>query len=115
MGSEMCIRDSSNIKLLQKFPRHLVAIRGFTDVHSSEAYNRKLAEQRIGGVKEYLTGQGIAGVRIVGTSHGESLPLAGSQSAIADNINRRVELLLLDSDGRPVTSQQPVVLGPSGG
>ena len=105
----------SNIKLLQKFPRHLVAIRGFTDVHSSEAYNRKLAEQRIGGVKEYLTGQGIAGVRIVGTSHGESLPLAGSQSAIADNINRRVELLLLDSDGRPVTSQQPVVLGPAGG
>jgi len=102
-----------NLKILQKFPRHLVAIRGFTDVHSSQEYNRELAQKRIAGVKRYLTKQGVAGVRVVGTSHGESVPLAGDDSAIADNINRRVELLLLDRNGRPVTSRQPVVMGPA--
>ncbi len=105
----------ANVSMLQKFPRHLVAIRGFTDARSSEEYNRKLAQRRIAGVKKYLTGKGIAARRVVGTSHGESIPLAGDQSAIADNINRRVELLLLDNNGRPVTSRQPVVLGPSEG
>jgi len=105
----------SNVKMLRKFPRHLVAIRGFTDAHSSVAYNRELAQKRIAGVKRYLTKKGIAGRRIVGTSHGESIPLASDQSVIADNINRRVELLLLDSDGRPVSSRQPIVLGPSEG
>lgn len=103
----------SNVGLLKKFPRHLVAIRGFTDMHSSADYNRQLSQKRIAGVKRYLVKQGIAGTRVVGTSHGESIPLAGQQSAIADNINRRVELMLLDSDGRPLVSHQPVVLGPS--
>ena len=105
----------SNVEMLRRFPKHLVAIRGFTDAHSSEAYNRELAQNRIAVVKKYLTKKGICSKRVVGTSHGESIPLAGNHSAIADDINRRVELLLLDSDGRPVVSRQPVVLGPSEG
>ena len=110
-------RDSldTNVTLLKRFPRHLVSIRGFTDAHSSVEYNRELAQKRIADVKRYLTKKGIKGSRIVGTSHGESIPLAANQSAIADNINRRVELLLLDSNGRPVPSRQPLVLGPSEG
>lgn len=103
----------TNIVMLKKFPRHRVAIRGFTDEHSSAAYNRKLAQERIAGVKRYLKKRGIASDRVLATSHGESIPLAGDQSAIADNINRRVELLLLDSNGRPLASRQPLVLGPS--
>ena len=103
----------NNVKVLRKFPGHLVAIRGFTDSHSSAAYNRKLAEKRVAGVKSYLAKNGISSMRVVGTSHGESLPLAEGQTAIADNINRRVELLLLDSNGRPLASRQQVVLGPS--
>lgn len=103
----------SNIILLQEFPRRLVAIRGFTDTHSSDSYNRELAQKRVAVVKQYLSKNGIADRRIVGASHGESIPLAGNQSGIADNINRRVELVLLDKDGRPVASHQPVVAGPS--
>ena len=103
----------NNVKVLRKFPGHLVAVRGFTDSHSSAAYNRKLAEKRVAGVKSYLAENGISSMRVVGTSHGESLPLADGQTAIADNINRRVELLLLDSNGRPLASRQQVVLGPA--
>ncbi len=52
----------ANVSMLQKFPRHLVAIRGFTDARSSEEYNRKLAQRRIAGVKKYLTGKlGLSG------------------------------------------------------
>ena len=55
----------SNVNMLLRFPRHLVAIRGFTDSHSSDSYNRELATKRITGVKQYLTKNGIAARRVV--------------------------------------------------
>lgn len=104
---------NGNLKLLNKFPRFKMSIRGFTDAHSSQDYNQVLSKQRISAVREFLMARGVSQERVIGHSHGESILLAVSDSSIADEINRRVELMLLDEHGRPLPSRQSIVMGPA--
>lgn len=103
----------SNLEFLNKFPRFKVSIRGFTDLHSYDDYNWKLSVERISRVREFYRSHGIASNRIVGRAHGESLSVNDESSPVIDDINRRVEMILLDSVGRPLVRQQPLVLGPA--
>ncbi len=102
-----------NVELLQGFAKYRVSVRGFTDEHSSAAYNARLATRRIDRVRDFLLDNGIAAERVIGRAHGESFALARQGSPIADDINRRVELLLLDEHGRPLSSRRQLILGPT--
>jgi len=104
---------AGNLELLQQFPKFRVSIRGFTDVHSSAQYNIELSKRRISAVREYLMEGGLQKTRVIGRSHGEATPLADTDSPIADEINRRVELMLLDENGRPLPSRQSIIMGPT--
>lgn len=103
----------NNLAFLKKFPRYNVSIRGFTDQHAYDDYNWGLSVSRITNVRDYYRDNGISAERIVGRAHGESLSVNESNSPVIDDINRRVEMILLDTVGRPVVRQQPVVLGPA--
>ena len=102
-----------NLALLRKFPRYNVSIRGFTDRYAVDDYNWGLSIERISNVRSYYLEYGILSERIVGRAHGESLSVNETNSPLVDDINRRVEMILLDRVGRPVVRQQPVVLGPA--
>lgn len=103
----------SNLQFLRQFPRFKVSIRGFTDQHAYDDYNWKLSVERITNVRRFYQNNGISDDRMAGRAHGESMAVNDDSSSVQDDINRRVEMILLDTDGRPVVTQQPVVLGPA--
>lgn len=92
-----------NVSLLLSDADHRVAVRGFTDASASSSYNQSLSRDRLTSVVQYLVKKGVDASRVVGSSHGESVPLARNRSPGGNDINRRVELMLLDRDGRPAT------------
>lgn len=103
----------TNVTFLERFVRYRVSLRGFADQHSNSEYNSVLSVSRINSVKEFLVEAGLPADRILSRAHGESLTVQAETSSVADAINRRVEMILLDSSGRPATSYQAVVLGPA--
>mgnify|MGYP003384754512 CR=1 FL=1 len=96
-------RLTSNIDVLKKHPDYLVSIRGFTDSFNSQAYNLVLSTRRQGAVFDYLVSQGISAKRIIASKAGELLPIKDSEAQQDRILNRRVEMLLLDSNGRPLS------------
>lgn len=92
----------STLTVLNKFPKYLLSMQGFTDSQGSRSYNKKLALKRIQSVSQYLTEKGIAESRLVAQSLGEGLPAFGTENKESRAVNRRVELMLLDNTARPV-------------
>lgn len=96
-------RLTRNIEVLKTHPDYLVSIRGFTDSFNSQAYNLALSTRRQATVFEFLVDQGISAERIIATKAGELLPIKDSEAKQDRILNRRVEMLLLDSTGRPLS------------
>ena len=94
-------RLDTNILVLNRYPTSLVNIQAFTDSLGSLEYNFSLAKRRAMSVVQYLRKQGIHSSRIVVSPLGESLPLIVTNQDQAVATNRRVELMLLDTNGRP--------------
>ena len=61
----------------------------------------RIARQANGAVMVYMGKQGISKERVLLSPLGEELPILGN-SISERSINRRVELMLLDSIGRPL-------------
>ena len=94
-------RLATDVAILKKNQPLKVNIQSFTDFKGSTAYNKRLALRRQATVVNYLTTMGVARQRITVSPLGEELPLLG-QSEQERTINRRVELMLLDKNGRPM-------------
>ncbi len=80
-----------------------VGLQGFADRIGGISYNIRLSGKRVDTVMRFLTERGIAPSRIVAQPLGEGLPQFGSNDAEARATNRRVELVLLDAKGRPIS------------
>lgn len=104
-------RLTKDVAILKKNPDLKVNIQAFTDSKGSNRYNRQLALQRQKSVVAYMAQQGIARERILLSPLGEELPILGESTADR-SINRRVELMLLDNNGRPLALEiQPKKTG----
>ena len=100
-------RLDSDLLVLKKNPKLKLSIQAFTDSKGSLVYNRNLAMQRQNTVQNYLMSKGLEKSRILVSPLGEELPILGN-SEKERVINRRVELMLLDAGGRPLSlSIQP--------
>ena len=88
--------------VLKKHANLKLSVQAFTDHKGSNAYNRKLALRRQHTVVNYMTSRGVARNRIMVSPLGEELPILGT-SVNERAINRRVELMLLDASGRPLS------------
>ena len=94
----LVLKQHANLKL---------SIQAFTDSKGSNRYNRRLALQRQQTVLNYLMSKGLQRDRVLVSPLGEELPILGN-SKTERVINRRVELMLLDATGRPLSlSIQP--------
>ncbi|MDX5481274.1 MAG: OmpA family protein [Hymenobacteraceae bacterium] len=61
---------------LQKYPEHVLLIKGHADYIGSEEYNQALSERRAQAVKDYLVQQGVPNPdRLVTRGYGETQPL----------------------------------------
>ncbi len=78
-----------------------IEIEGHTDSIGTPEYNRKLSEDRADSVRYYLTQTGIAADRITGTRGlGEMQPVATNDTPEGRQMNRRVEIIITDTDNK---------------
>lgn len=85
-------------EFLRRNPERKVRIEGFTDNTGSDEYNLKLSQQRAETLKQALTRQGIAADRLTAIGYGEAYPVASNDNAGGRQQNRRVEIIISDSD-----------------
>ena len=87
-------------QVLTQNPQRTVLIEGFTDSTGSSAHNQALSERRADSVQLGLLEQGIARNRIAIHGYGEAHPVAGNESTTDRQLNRRVEIVLSEDDGK---------------
>lgn len=88
--------------VLQENPQRNVLIEGFTDSTGAAAYNQELSERRATAVRDALQGQGVARERIQIRGYGQSYPVAANDTAPNRQLNRRVEIVISDDNGKLV-------------
>lgn len=80
-------------KVLKKYPKNRIVVKGYTDSTGSAAVNTKLSEARAQAVYDYLvTTDGLKTLSISSIGYGASDPVADNTSASGRAKNRRVEL-----------------------
>jgi len=72
-----------------------VEIGGHTDYKGSDAYNQKLSDRRAKAVLDYLTARGVDASRISSRGYGESQPIDTNETDAGREVNRRVELKIV--------------------
>lgn len=77
-----------------------VEIGGHTDAQGSDAFNQKLSERRAQAVKDYLVARGIDAARLEAKGYGESQPVDSNETAEGRELNRRVEMKILEGGGQ---------------
>lgn len=85
-------------QFLQENPQHKVLVEGFTDSVGSEEHNLVLSDRRANAVREKLMSMGISSDRIATRGYGEEFPVSSNDNPAVRQLNRRVEIILSDSD-----------------
>lgn len=86
--------------VLQQNPQRNVLVEGFADSTGAAQYNQQLSERRATAVRQALQDMGIASDRIAVRGYGESYPIANNDTASNRQLNRRVEIILSDANGK---------------
>ena len=84
---------------LQQNPGAHAIIEGHTDNVGSDTMNQALSERRAAAVAAALQARGITGDRLETMGLGESYPVATNDTSAGREENRRVEVVLSDSEG----------------
>lgn len=84
------------VGILKKYPDMNVEVAGHTDSVGSDSYNQKLSEGRAQAVMQYFVEQGIPQTQLTAKGYGESQPIADNKTADGRELNRRVELRILN-------------------
>lgn len=82
-------------KALTNEPDVSIIIAGHTDSVGSDAYNKRLSQQRAQSVVDYLISKGIDSSRLRAVGYGESKPIADNSTDEGRERNRRVELQVI--------------------
>ena len=82
--------------MLRDNPELRIKIIGHTDDIASDAYNQRLSEGRAHSVRKEMIERGIDGSRILTEGHGESDPIVPNDTEEHRQMNRRVEIEILE-------------------
>ncbi len=86
-------------QFMEEYPNRNVMIEGFTDTVGPANYNEKLSRQRANSVRQALLNKGISSSRIQIRGYGEKYPVASNNTEAGRQQNRRVEVIISDSEG----------------
>ena len=75
-----------------------VSVEGHTDNVGDDRYNQRLSESRAKAVVDYFIANGVSADRLSYVGYGESRPIADNSSDEGRQINRRVELKILNQE-----------------
>ena len=84
------------LKLMKGNPTMKIEISGHTDSTGDFDYNFSLSHKRAKAVVDYLNDQGIQYSRTIAKGFGSSRPIATNESDEGRQLNRRVEMLIVD-------------------
>jgi len=91
-GAELTLQRVADFLLAE--PDRSVSVEGHADSMGSDAANRQLSQRRADAVAARLITLGVDPRRIRTVGFGESLPVAGNDTAAGRQENRRVELVI---------------------
>lgn len=86
---------------LNEYPDRSVLIEGHTDTVGNADYNQALSQRRADSVKFWLMKQGVKSERLVTSGKGEISPVSGNDSASGRQLNRRVEVIIENTNAKP--------------
>jgi outer membrane protein OmpA-like peptidoglycan-associated protein len=86
--------------VLRQHPERRVTVEGFTDSTGTPAHNQALSERRADAVRAALQQEGIDPGRVLIHGYGPEYPVASNATAAGRQLNRRVEIVLSDENGR---------------
>ncbi len=107
--------DKTASALLQN-KQYTVKFYAHTDANGSDEYNYKLSEARAIIAQKYLVWRGVEAHRISNGPFGERRPIAlnalkdGSDSPEGRQLNRRIELVIFDENGKELDLVNPIVV-----
>ena len=90
--------------ILSTLKGYQIYVYGYTDDIGTKEYNQKLSERRAKSVYDYLVKNGLNPNIMTTKGFGEADPLVPGDTSKARAINRRVEIGLVDSTIKPITS-----------
>jgi outer membrane protein OmpA-like peptidoglycan-associated protein len=85
---------------LNQYPNYKVLVEGYTDSTGTHDWNQELSERRSDSVRDALEDMGINSDRIQTRGYAEEYPIASNRTASNRQLNRRVEIVLSDSNGK---------------
>lgn len=86
--------------VLQQNPHRTVLVEGFADSTGATSHNQQLSERRATAVRNALEEMGVSRERVAVRGYGESYPAAANDTAQNRQLNRRVEIVLSDANGK---------------
>lgn len=92
--------------LLRKYPSITVRLVGHTDSRASVAYNLALSQRRVNAAKATFLAMGIDSTRLNTDFRGKGELTAEEQDIRGFALNRRVEMVFVDSDGRDIQGER---------
>jgi len=104
-GAERSIEQIAGF--LSEHPERRVQVEGFTDDQGGDDYNLELSQRRADAVAMAIIQRGIDAQRVRALGYGEQYPKASNDSPGSRQLNRRVEIIVSNSDqaipGRPAS------------
>jgi outer membrane protein OmpA-like peptidoglycan-associated protein len=97
------------VRFLKEYPDRQVLVEGHTDSTGTEEYNLGLSQRRADSVVQFLTLNGVAPERAIATGYGQTYPVAGNETAEGRQLNRRVEIVILDPGEKAAEELRPLL------
>lgn len=85
------------VKMLQTYPKMIIQLEGHTDIKGNPKQNMELSQRRVDAVKDYLVSKGIAKNKVKTKAFGGTQPLSRADTEEAHNMNRRVQVRILEN------------------
>jgi outer membrane protein OmpA-like peptidoglycan-associated protein len=82
-----------------------VEVQGHTDSSGTPDHNKSLSEDRAEAVRAWLVAHGVPTDRLVAHGYGQTRPLAPNATAANRSQNRRVQFIIVEKDGVPLSSK----------
>lgn len=100
--SETSLPTNANVLLdryvdvMKRYPDVVIGLEAHTDNRGPAAGNLELSKERVLSVVRYMATNGVNPARIKPFGYGESLPIAANATAEGRELNRRIEIKVLE-------------------
>jgi outer membrane protein OmpA-like peptidoglycan-associated protein len=84
------------LQMMNDNQKMIIEVEGHTDNRGSEKSNQVLSERRAKSVKNWLTERGTIPSRVSHVGYGELMPCATNKTAQGRQLNRRIEISIMD-------------------